>query len=167
MPHYLLVATLLFGAQSVRPAEDFAFRFESLDCPLGLIDTFNGTYRRRIAGRVSGSPSDVSIPIVLNSDQRSEIFEAVITMGFFDLPPVFNPRMRNANENVLPGNRMLRVRNAGMDHTIWWTPRSWTPNPTPISEDERKRNAVMSTIFRVIEAHPLVQRLPAPMGGCE
>jgi len=107
MPQYLLVATFLFAAQSMRPAEDFAFRFESFDCPLGLIDTFTGTYRRRIAGRVSGSPSDVSIPLVLSNDQRDEIFEAVTKMGFFDLPPVFNPRIRNSNENVHLGNRML------------------------------------------------------------
>jgi hypothetical protein len=116
---------------------------------------------------VSGSPSDVSIPLVLNSDQRNQIFEAVIKMGFFDFPPVFNPRVRNSNENVHLGNYMLRVRNAGTDHTVWWTPPSWTPNPSAISEVERKRNELMSTIFRVVYAHPLVQRLPPPMGGCE
>jgi hypothetical protein len=34
MPHYLLAATFLFAAQSMSPAEDFAFRFESFDCQL-------------------------------------------------------------------------------------------------------------------------------------
>lgn len=167
MPHYLLAATFLFAAQSMSPAEDFAFRFESFDCPLGLIDTFNGTYRRRIAGRVGGGPSDVSIPLVLNSDQRRQIFEAVTKMGFFDFPPVFNPRMRNSNENVHLENYMLRVRNAGVDHTVWWTPPSWTPNPSPMSEVERKRNELLSKIFRIVATHPRVQRLPAPLGGCE
>jgi hypothetical protein len=166
MPQCLLAATLLVAAQATGPAEDFAFRVESFDCPLGLIDTFTGTYRRRIAGRVSGSPSDVSIPLVLTSEQRSEIFEAIIKMGFFDFPSVFNPP-RVMNPNVHLGNYVLRVRNAGVHHTIWWTPRSWTANPSLISQEERRRNELMSTIFRVVEAHPLVQRLPVPLGGCE
>jgi hypothetical protein len=69
--------------------------------------------------------------------------------------------------NVRLGNYMLEVRNAGREHTIWWRERSSAPTPSPITEEDRRRDELMRTIFRVVYAHPLVQRLPPPMGGCE
>ena len=36
-----------------------------------------------------------------------------------------------------------------------------------VSEKERRLNEVLTMMFRVVNAHPLVQRLPKPFGGCE
>lgn len=166
MPHYLLAATLSFAMQAIGPAEDFAFRYESFDCGAQLIDTYNGTYRRKIAGRISGSPVDVSIPLELSREQRSEIFTAVIKSGFFNLPDVFNPP-RLQEPNVRRGNYVLQVRNNGREHSVWWRDRSSAPTLSPITDEDRRRNELINTIFRVVYAHPLVERLPAPMGGCE
>jgi hypothetical protein len=157
---------VLLAGQAVQPAEDFAFRYENFDCGAQLIDTFKGTYRRTIAGANGVRGNDVSIPLVLTREQRTEIFRAIISSRFFDLPEVFNPR-RVPIANVRLGNYMLQVRNAGREHTIWWTDRSLAPTSPPITAEERRRNELMRTTFRVLYAHPPVQRLPPPMGGCE
>jgi hypothetical protein len=52
--------------------------------------------------------------------------------------------------NVRLGNYMLEVRNAGREHTIWWRERSSAPTPSPITEEDRRRDELMRTIFRVV-----------------
>jgi hypothetical protein len=141
--HLLVVATLL-GAQTAEPAPDFAIRLDHKGCHYEYLDTFKGTY----------SHVDAKSPVsfVLSPEQRMTIFAAVMAARSFDLP-----RTTSAATNEPADNYEIEIRNAGKQHTVAYVAGSGVQSPIW---------DVHQAVFKILEGHPDVLRLPRRGDGC-
>jgi hypothetical protein len=138
----------LQSARPAQPAADFALRFDHKGCHFEYLDTFKGTY-----SHVGSHPP---VPFTLSDEQRDTLFSAVMAASFFDRPADLGIGKAASN------NYELEVRNAGRRHTVKWTLESkWFQ-----SEDGRPLRMLQDAIFKVLENHPDVLRLPRRGDGC-
>ena len=135
-------------APPARPAPDFALRFDHKGCHYEYLDTFQGTY-----SHVGPHPR---VPFRLSEQQRNTLFEAVVAADFFNWPEDLGVSEEPSS------NFEIEVQNAGRHHTVRLSKESRWLN----AELRRYKWNLIATIFKVLENHPDVRRLPVRGDGC-
>jgi hypothetical protein len=131
-----------------RPAADFALRFDHKGCHYEYLDTFQRTY-----SHVGPHPR---VPFALSGDQRNTLFAAVVAADFFNWPA-------DLGESRQPSsNYEIEVQNAGRRHAVRMSIESRWLN----AELRRSKMNLLTTIYKVLENHPDVLRLPRRGDGC-
>jgi hypothetical protein len=143
---FALQLAITLAVQTAAAPSDFAFRFDHKSCHYEYVDTFRGTY-----SHVGQAPS---VPFALSEAHRQILYTAILESGFFNMPQSASD-VRSAE----PADTYeLEVRANGRFHTVVWTLNS----DDPFSRLER----FVVLLFRILENHPDVLRLPRRGDGC-
>jgi hypothetical protein len=73
------------GVPPGQPPADFAFKFDFRPCLTNTLDTYRNIYTRELG---LGAPP-VSIPLTLSTEQMAAVYDAVVSIGFFNYPTTF------------------------------------------------------------------------------
>jgi hypothetical protein len=139
-------------------AADFAFTFEFSVCYREVLDTFDGTYTRQIAGE-----PDVHGPMVLNAEQMQAVYDKLVAIDFWSYPAEYRVPAAEVVAVVSPYYRYaLTVRNDGTTHAVAWTDDIVDPAPL---EAVRLRE-LFTSLVRMVKATPEFQALPSASIGC-
>ena len=143
--------------------DDFGFIAEWGVARMNSLDTFQGTFTKDL---VTGSPPSATTKLMLTSEERRELYQALRALEPWSYPSRFEPPYADVTspgveQVVTPAlSYHLYLAGARMEKDIWWTDDNWST-----TADAEALRAWFRQVMDLVRSRPEYKAMPEARGG--
>jgi hypothetical protein len=143
--------------------DDFGFVAEWGVARMNGLDTFEGTFTKDL---VTGSPPTATTKLVLTSDEKQVLYQALRTLEPWSYPSRFEPPYADVTapgveQVATPAIKYhLYLAGARMEKDIWWADDNWSTTAGAVA-----LRAWFRQVMDLVESRPEYKALPEARGG--
>jgi hypothetical protein len=143
--------------------DDFGFIAEWGVARMNSLDTFEGTFTKDL---VTGSPPTATTKLLLTSEEKGELYQALRALEPWSYPSRFEPPYADVtapdvDQAVTPAIKYhLYLAGARMEKDIWWTDDNWSTTASAAA-----LRAWFRQVMALVESRPEYKAMPEARGG--